>query len=352
MIETATHAAKSPEFLSRLHDGELEPGEAAAFDRHRAGCADCRVAVAEFERALSAYRAAPVAPVASDLSVRILRKIRATSPSRRPFGVMFGIDVRWAGVFAAALLVVIIGAPVFSRPKAAPTPAVPASSGPIPAYVLDAKEERSARAQAKPAPPAAQLRAAPKAAPPAAGPDLRAAAPPAKTNEVLANAAPDAERDDAAVHIGALDVAAPAAPPAPSQAAAEPSNEASAGLRARRQAVSAPAGAREAFADSGGAARSVRLTILAIDGQGTAPDLAGAPADERLVRFRGEEFVLVIESDGRVSSVEKRRTEKKLAKDEAAAGTAPSSAEGAELVLRELVFRPGDRSRRLTVAVE
>ena len=103
MISTETHPAESVEFLSRLHDGDLGPAEAAAFESHRAECADCRASVAVFERALSAYREAPVSPVSSDLSARILRKIRATTPSRRPFGVTFGIDVRWAGVLAAAI---------------------------------------------------------------------------------------------------------------------------------------------------------------------------------------------------------------------------------------------------------
>ena len=122
MIETLSHPAQSAEFLSRRHDGELAADEAAAFEAHRLECAECQASVAEFENALAAYRSAPVPPHASDLSARILRKIRATSPSRRPFGVMFGIDVRWAGALAAALLVVIIGAPVFSRREMARRP--------------------------------------------------------------------------------------------------------------------------------------------------------------------------------------------------------------------------------------
>ena len=152
-----------PEFLSRLHDGELESAEAAAFDSHRRECPECEAAVADFERALAAYRSAPVSPHASDLSARILRKIRATSPSRRPFGVMFGIDLRWAGALAAALLVVIIGAPVFSSRKAkpgiVPAPPPPPASAPIPAYVLDAEEERPAekRAEVRQAPAAPKV---------------------------------------------------------------------------------------------------------------------------------------------------------------------------------------------------
>ena len=151
MIETLSHPAQSAEFLSRRHDGELAAEEAAAFEAHRLECAECQASVAEFENALAAYRSAPVPPHASDLSARILRKIRATSPSRRPFGVMFGIDVRWAGALAAALLVVIIGAPVFSRREMRVEPATAAErpSSPIPAYVLDAEEERPAEKSAE-----------------------------------------------------------------------------------------------------------------------------------------------------------------------------------------------------------
>ncbi len=149
MISTEIHPADSSEFLSRLHDGDLEPAEAAAFESHRAECADCRASVAAFERALSAYREAPVPPASSDLSARILKKIRATSPSRRPFGVTFGIDVRWAGVLAAALLVLIIGAPVFSRhpfgrtPQAAPPRTEASPSEAISAYLVDARRKSS-----------------------------------------------------------------------------------------------------------------------------------------------------------------------------------------------------------------
>ena len=183
MIETLSHPAQSAEFLSRRHDGELAADEAAAFEAHRLECAECPASVAEFEDALAAYRSAPVTPHASDLSARILRKIRATSPSRRPFGVMFGIDVRWAGALAAALLVVIIGAPVFSRRemRAPETAAERPASAPIPAYVLDAEEERPSeksaelRSRSSPErPPASAPKA--EAAPPARAADDSAAA--------------------------------------------------------------------------------------------------------------------------------------------------------------------------------
>ena len=349
MSATALHPAASSEFLSRLHDGELAPAEAAAFESHRSECAECRASVAEFERALSAYREASVAPAASDLSTRILRKIRATSPSRRPFGVMFGIDVRWAGLLTAAILVVIIGAPVFSRRTTVQAPPRPAS-GPIPAYVLDAGEERAAGSAAAPAPPRAEVRAAPKPEAPAAKTLPRE--PARKEEPAFAAAPPDGARDNAAAAKEAPEIPAPPAPLAGSQLTSADAKEAAASLRARGQTASAPVGGEGRAAGSAEGSPSVRLTIQAIDGQGTAPDLVDSPSDERLAALRGREFVLLVESGGRVRAVETRPTENKLVKDKAAdAVAAPAPPDTADVVLRELVFHPGDRSRRLAVAV-
>jgi hypothetical protein len=348
MIATALHPAASPEFLSRLHDGELAPAEAAAFESHRSQCAECRSSVAEFERALSAYREASVAPAASDLSARILRKIRATSPSRRPFGVMFGIDVRWAGVLTAAILVVIIGAPVFSRRVTVQAPPRPAS-GPIPAYVLDAREARAAGSVGAPEPRRDELRAAPKPEAPAAKTQPRE--PARKEEPFLAAAPPGGARDNAAAEKERLEVAAPPAPLAESKLTSADAREAPASQSARPQTASAPAGDEAGAAGVAEELPSVHLTIQAIDGQGTAPDLVTAPSDERLAAFRGREFVLLVESGGRVRAVETRPSEK-LGKEKAAdALPAPGLSDTADVVLRELVFHPGDRSRRLAVAV-
>src|SRR6185295_7944727 len=96
-------------FLSRLHDGELTAAERAHFESHRAHCAECRAAAAEFEKALSLFRATTTSPPASDLPARILRQLASTTRRRPPFGVVFGIDIKWAGALSAALLAVIIG---------------------------------------------------------------------------------------------------------------------------------------------------------------------------------------------------------------------------------------------------
>ncbi len=359
MISTETHPADSTDFLSRLHDGDLEPGESAAFESHRAGCAACRASVAAFERALSAYRDAPVPPVASDLSARILRKIRATSPSRRPFGVTFGIDVRWAGVLAAALLVLIIGAPVFSRHPFGQRPAVavaPASSvsEAIPAHLVDAAEEPRAADRAAPVAPApADRHAAPKSAAASAP-----AAPPQESSirqePDFAAAPPVAARTDTMTQPDTSANLAKAEPEsdADSRSAGKLAKENAPSLRARRPtSLAEPSGGEAGLAAAVQAPVGVRLEVRAIDNEGTAPALVATPSDARLSPFRGREFVLTVESDGRVGSVESRvRTEAR--KDEAAAApAAPPASEDPFAVLRELVFQPGVGPRRLTVTV-
>src|SRR5262252_7731913 len=106
------HPARSADFLSRLHDGELDAAERARFEAHRAHCAECRDAAAEFEEALAFFRSSRPRPPAPDLASRILRRLRASTPRRAPLGRAFGIDLKWAGAFATALIAVIIGSTV------------------------------------------------------------------------------------------------------------------------------------------------------------------------------------------------------------------------------------------------
>ncbi|MET0619743.1 MAG: hypothetical protein ABW056_05655 [Thermoanaerobaculia bacterium] len=383
MIETLSHPAQSAEFLSRRHDGELAADEAAAFEAHRLECAECQASVAEFENALAAYRSAPVTPHASDLSARILRKIRATSPSRRPFGVMFGIDVRWAGALAAALLVVIIGAPVFSRREMRARPEIAAerpASAPIPAYVLDAEEERPSEKSAElksrsspETPPASAPKA--EAAPPARAADDSAAAAgvhgfategaretDSRRDELAAMSADNANKPDqpsVAQKRVAQEPAAPGAPPPPSLHAAAPAaaetKELARSNTARRQSASAPVGGE---AGAGASADEtpvvVKLTIHPVDGEGEPPDVVQTPSDERLAVFRGRKYLLVVESGGRVVAVSERPAGRKLAKDkvsDADAQTAARVRSLADTVLRELAFQPGDRPRRLVVDI-
>ncbi|MFN2386562.1 MAG: anti-sigma factor, partial [Thermoanaerobaculia bacterium] len=128
-MRTETHPARSPEFLSRLHDGDLTAAERAHFESHRAHCGECRRAAAEFEAALSLFRSSQTSPAEPDLASRILRRLQSASPRRRPFGIFYGIDLRWAGAFAAALVAMIIGSAVVMRQT---PPGVQAGPTPIP----------------------------------------------------------------------------------------------------------------------------------------------------------------------------------------------------------------------------
>src|SRR5438552_9846406 len=156
MKNGSSHPARSLEFLSRLHDGELTAAERAQFESHRAHCAECRKAAAQFEEALSLYRRANTAAPSGDLAARILRRLEAASPRRRPFGIAFGIDVRWAGLFAAALIAVIIGSSLIADREAARRAAAPA-----PISVFMQSQKREARPEGKllpPRPPASASR--------------------------------------------------------------------------------------------------------------------------------------------------------------------------------------------------
>jgi len=321
---TDAHPARSTEFLSRLYDGELDAAEAAAFAAHRAGCAECRRAADAFAEALAAFRAEPTAPAAPDLSARILRKIRAQSPSRRPFGVTFGIDVRWAGVFVAALLVVLVATPLLLRRE----PLAPGKPAAISARLYEETPGPPSPAPEKHE--ESRLRgAAPRQAPAAP------AAPPAL----------------------AKDEGAPRFAPAPANAAAPPSSssraEAPADEEKRRVGLAAPsrqkaAAPRMSAEPSGGesangitadlAAAPPRIFVLAADGEGTPPPVVSRLDASRLSELRGREFILLVETGGRVRSV-------------ALPGSSAPAGFEAE-ILREIVFAPGDRPRRLTVRVE
>ena len=77
---------------------------------------------------------------------------------------MFGIDIRWAGVFVAALLVVLLSAPaLLRRAEAPPGTAAPAS---IPARIVDGVPANEPAGTAQPpARPAARAEAPPHSRP-------------------------------------------------------------------------------------------------------------------------------------------------------------------------------------------
>lgn len=370
-MTVATHPAASLETLSRRHDGELSPSESAAFEAHLAGCEECREATAAFERSLAAFRAAPEAPVPSDLPARILRKIRAQTPSRRPFGIMFGIDIRWAGVFLAALLVAII-APTFlsSRRELSRTPPAPSSS-PLTAYVVDA--EADARKETR---EAQQKRLQAKAKDDAGTTSSIATVPESKTRARASE--PEAAdrlaggRLDQPAATGALpqEAAAAPAPAAENAQSADDARRVAAKPAPRRSAAFATpdrSGGEGGFvAREEGQTAEVRVDVRALDSEGAAPDVAQTPPAGRLAPLRGREFVLVVGADGVVLSVEPAGHEnerQKLLKDAPAAPSPDTTLQAdkkSESVvdaaddadpLRQLRFRATGKARRVLVRV-
>ena len=332
------HPAASVEFLSRLHDRELSPAEAREFEAHRESCASCRQAVEEYERSLRAFRASPTAAPASDLSARILRKIREQSPSRRPFGVTFGIDIRWAGVLAAALLVVLIAPALFRREEKRLAPArPPASPEAFPAYLLEEKTttaKTESGANVAPAPPAsAPANEAPAKEKEAAKP-LDAAA-----ERDLGLAQPRAEEKREGYLADKSNALASAPPSAPAP-------------RTRRQVAAAPGG------EAGGAVAAdeervaVHLVINAIDGYGEPPEVRETPTDEALADLTGREFILLVEAGGRVRDVMPSTSGGSLLRKDAQSRDKLANAKKEGSGLLGLRFTPSERPRRLLVRVE
>lgn len=345
-MTTATHPAASSEFLSRLHDGELDAQERRDFEAHLADCTECRESVAAYERSLTAFRAAPVAPVPYDLSARILRKIRAQSPSRRPFGVMFGIDIRWAGVFMAALLVAIIAPALLER-----KPLRPVSPPPEPellrAYVVDAPADKR-DTDADTAKPKKSTVEPPKAEPPAASESKLRQREEARSNErfastadpadTLASAAPPQsaaapEREQAQVAEGSRN----AAPPSPAVA------------KRSAQASEKVGGEAGALAKEEAPAQELRFDVHSLDADGRAPAIVQVPPAERLLPLRGREFVVLVQADGSVRGVlpSSRQDEADRRQKDGAAADAQAS----DAALFELRFQATGQPRRLLIRV-
>jgi hypothetical protein len=325
------HPASSVEFLSRLHDGEVPDPERIAFDEHRKSCSECRAAAEGFEASLAALRASDVIPTPADLSARILRKIRSQSPSRRPFGVMFGIDVRWAGLLVAGLLAVLLSAPLVlrsSRPVAAMRP-------PISATLIEPPAETKAAGVAQ-APASEARRQAAAAVPRTAGVSgdfAERAAPPEKT-AALEAPVDDEQRRFAPAPATAEAGRAPAKPSRPRTAAAEPLG-----------------GEAGAAADLSVAVRPpVRLLVTSLDGEGEAPAIVDGPDASRLSELRGREFVLTVEASGRVRSIEPSVANGFVAAPNAKTRSSDAAVSGFG-PLQGLRFAPGDRPRRLAVRV-
>jgi len=357
MKNDSAHPARSADFLSRLHDGELTAAERAHFESHRAHCTDCRAAASEFEAALSLFRASTTSPPPSDLPARILRRLQFTTRRRPPFGIVFGINLKWAAAFSTAVIAVVIGSavvlqrdaarkiaargtpiPVILQPQAAARQA-PAPSEEASRYRAPAASARDAGARRNQAPPA-----------PAAAPAFDAVA--ASADERPASAPPPqsaaaAEQKDRALSRRA----APARAEEPDRSAAV---EQGAPLGLLKKSESAGGeGATTSSAASVEPGPLARLVVVSLDGQGNAPEIVSAGAAERLSDLRGRQYFLIVEAGGRVREaraegrkehLQKRRSMARDAVESAAAAVPPS--------VWSLRFRPTDRPRRLLLRVE
>jgi hypothetical protein len=333
------HPASSVEFLSRLHDGEVPADERAAFEDHRNSCADCRAAADAFEASLAAFRGSDVLPTPADLSARILRKIRAQSPSRRPFGVMFGIDVRWAGLLVAGLLAVLLSAPLVLR---RPSPTL-MGRPPISATLVDAPTEPKTLDGKEPAPALGGSRpASPVAAPAAKAAPETAAEPNAATPEKLEKPEKNAVLESPADDEKRRFAPAPAAPSAQAQRAP------AAAARSRSAAEPVGGEAGSAAEDAFAARPPLRLIVRPLDGEGEAPSIVAGPDTSRLSELRGREYVLTVEASGRIRSIETSVANGYVPPNP---GSGPS-ATAIPGPLQEIRFAPGDRPRRLAVRIQ
>ena len=322
--DTRQHPGRSAEFLSRLHDGELDAAERAHFEAHRAHCAECRRAALEFEDALAMFRSARSKPAQPDLAARILRKIQTTSRPRAPFGRRFRMDLGWAALVLTGIFALLLTTPIAIRREEPPI----VVSLPTPEPAAPSVSERDAAAEPQSAPEMDRLlrgepvrrdrpasAPAPKQAAPVDRPEQPSAPPPAVANEGKKDAL-----------------------------------ESRAAGTERRPALSAEVGrAGGASEDSTGAqaaaASPLRLSIESIDGFGAAPPLLSEARLALPARFRGHEFILTVDSQGKVSEVGPGPSRQR--REEIARSAAPAPAE-----LSDLRFEPGNRPRRLLVRFE
>jgi hypothetical protein len=316
-VSGAAHPGRSLDFLSRLHDGELSAAERAHFESHRSHCAECRRAAAEFEAALAFYRTTGTAPPPSDLAARILRRLEASNPRRSPFGVVFGIDLKWAGAFTAAIVAVILGFALLERQEqehpirvsfATPSGGTlsKAPPGPMPALPRQAEPKSEANAATRTLPPAPAARRR----------DAKLAAPPAAAVDRVASFSPTAVTSKAQASV------------------------------AREESVRSPAEARDQAAAPARAAPSpapVRITVTALDREGAAPALLNAPELSLVIADRGQ-YLLTVGADGVPLEIGAFSPGRKKLGVSASASAAVS--------LRKMRFEPGDRPRRLLVRVD
>jgi hypothetical protein len=353
-VSRAAHPARSLDFLSRLHDGELTPSERAHFESHRSHCDECRRAAADFEATLDYYRTAGTTAPKPDLAARILRRLETSSPRRRPFGVFFGIDLKWAGAFTAALIVTLLGYSLVDRERERKQirvtfPAAPASpklaAAPPSAPTAPVSREPASRADRKPPEARKESLLAKDEAAPAPEPFDAQRAP--FLQDGVSAAAPLVAKapTPSSSNVAQAPVAAAqrAARPAPKTSSAGGADGASAD-KTRRAHAEADLETASSAGVAPSAAPAIRLVVAELDGHGAAPQALNASEIDLKPENRGR-YLVVVGSNG--IPIEIRREEPARERD-AVVSVEPSVLE----VLRKLRFPAGDRPRRLLVTVE
>ncbi len=364
MKNHASHPARSAEFLSRLHDGDLDAAERAQFESHRAHCAECRKAAAEFEAALSFYRSSHPSPPSPDLAARILRKLQASTPRRSPFGIFFGIDLKWAGAFAAALIAMTIGSAVVLQQGGRRDAESRGTVIPVLLQEKKAEKREADLGKAVPSPVAELARASTKPQP---APKVENRDKASAFETVLAEKKDEPARPQPKLKAPgpqADELTALAEKETRSREAAEGRREAAAapGVVAKLSEAAAPrqsraperAGGEGAVAGSATsldqAAPLPRLIISSIDGRGTAPELSEEEIPQLTADLRGREYILTVNSQGRV--VGARLTDrKKAARGDVQTQNAAQEAKAPQ-ALFNLRFKPSDHPRLLLVRIE
>ncbi len=178
------------EGLSRLLDGDLDPGEAREMERALAadpGLRDELAALTRVRSALQALAASELAPPGLDARIGPLRH---GSESSRP-----GRRVRWLAAAAAVALGVTVGVQVLQRPPSV----VPASLTVQAPLAAGGEEDALGSSGAAPPSPAVRPEAAPYPEAGAASPPLRerAGLPPGPADEAPDGLAADADTQSA-----------------------------------------------------------------------------------------------------------------------------------------------------------
>lgn len=324
-----THPARSVDFLSRLHDGELDTSERARFEAHRAHCVECRRAAVEFEDALSLFRSTRSTPPRSDLAARILRKVQTTNRPRTPFSRRFQIDLGWAALLLTALFAILIMTPTLVRQRAVPAPPI------VLRVVTETSQDLAERprAQSEAAPPREKVRRV--EARPAAPSEARPSAPGYSRDGSVAGA--PALEDE--VEMDRQEPPPAARRDAPGTVAASPQS-AGAG------------GEGDASARVAAAAAPLHLTVSEIDGFGAPPALVSRVPMELPSSERGRAYVLIVDSQGTVRQVSPVSAGDSAPPPPARKREIARAQSAVPLPLSRLHFAPGNRPRRLLVRID